>query len=91
MQVENDSGIGRHARNLSFLLSIITLISIVFGGFSTINSWIYRLEKIEEDYKIVTDQATKTADRISILNDKFVDMSIVVNRLEERMDIKLKK
>jgi septal ring factor EnvC (AmiA/AmiB activator) len=85
-----ETGLVLSTKRLGFILSLVTLASVIFGVFSTVNGWAYRIEKIEDDYKTVSEQTSKMADKVGNLNDQLVSLTITINRLEERMDARLK-
>lgn len=81
---ENEKGFSKIAKALSVILPLITLTSIVFGTVSTVTSEFNKIDRIEQDYKIVNDQLGKLSDRIADINTQMVEMKITAARIEER-------
>lgn len=86
---DNSGGFYVTARNVGFALSLITLTTIIFGGFSTVNSYAYKIDKIEQDYKSLSLENAKITDKVGKINDQLVDLSITLSRLEERLNARL--
>jgi hypothetical protein len=85
---EPNEGLFLSTKRLSFILSLVTMSSVIFGGFSTVTGYVYRVQKIESDLTVVFAQTSKMVDKVGTLNDQLVSLTITVNRIEERQDMR---
>ena len=71
-------------KNLGFLLSLLTLLGILYSGMNQLSSTLAKIESIDKDYQAVSKELDSMESRINALNTRVLDLSISVNRLDER-------
>lgn len=76
------------SKTIPTLIGIITLGTLVFTGISIVNSYAYRLDRLEADKIELSSSIDKLADQISTLNDKIVDLTISLNRVQDKTGVK---
>lgn len=79
-------------KSISAFLAVITLTVTLYTGVSNVNRYIYKIEKLEGDQVqllSLIDRLDKKLDqynaKFDISNDKIIDLTITLNRLEERL------
>jgi hypothetical protein len=78
-----------NTKNLSFTLSVITLCGAIFGGFSKVNEYAYKIERIESDYRSLSEDSAKLTEKITSINGQLVELTVTLGRLEERVEVRI--
>lgn len=79
---DKSPGIRVDARSISFVLAIITLVSLLFGAISTVNGYMYRVDTLEKRNVELTTQLQTLAETIQELSGTIVELRISITKLE---------
>ena len=87
-----EGGILITPKAISAFLAMITLAGSLYAGISKVNGYTYRIDKLEGDQVQITsliDRLDKKLDqynaKFDVMNDKIVNLTITINRFEERL------
>lgn len=81
---EDNKGFFVTTKTISAALGIMTLIGIGVTTVTTLNSYAFRIEKLETEKVEFASSVKNLTTRIEELNTKLVDLTITLNRLEDR-------
>lgn len=73
-------------RMISTILGVITLLGVFFSGVTVVNSYSYRLNALESDKVEFSANIISLTNKIEDLNLKIVDLTIALNRLQDRYE-----
>lgn len=76
---------------LGFMSSIIIVSGLIFTGFSAVTGVNYRLERVEQDTKILATDISNVSARLNELNTQLVTLTITLSKVEERLNARLEK
>lgn len=75
-------GITLNAKNISYLVAILGLVGILYGGVSTITGYAYRIETLELRESEVAKQIEGLNSHIVDLNKQISALTIAITKLE---------
>ncbi len=78
-------------RSLGFITSLLVFSGLLFTGISTVNGYQYRMERIEQDNKVLATDITTVSNKLNDLNTQLVSLTITLNKVEERLNARLEK
>lgn len=84
MAESTEKGLMITPKSISTTLGVIALGSALFTGISVVNSYSYRLDRLESDKVELTSSITQLTNKIDTLNTKLVDLTIALNRVQDR-------
>lgn len=73
-------GVVLNTRTISFLIALFTLTGILVTGVTWVNSYMFRVEALENRNKDLVQIIDNLNDKISVLNDKITDLTITLNK-----------
>lgn len=89
---DNDSpGFMVNTKTLGFIIGFVTISGFVFTGTTFINNYGFRLDKAEQENKVMAVEIAKISDKLDNLNSQLVSLTISLNRFEDRLNSKLDK
>lgn len=86
LRSDQEQSIAINSKTISAVLGLIALMTAVFTGISTVNGYAYRIEKLEADKILLSSSMDKLTQEISSLNAKIVDLTITLNRVQDRTE-----
>lgn len=86
LRSDQEQSISINSKTISAVLGLIALMTAVFTGISTVNGYAYRIEKLEADKILLSSSMDKLTQEISSLNAKIVDLTITLNRVQDRTE-----
>jgi cell division protein FtsB len=84
MTTEDVQGFVINQKTLSFLLALLTLISIVIGGVTVFNNYTFRIDQLEKQNTQLLAEVTNLNKKIDLLSEKIINLTISLNRVEDR-------
>jgi wobble nucleotide-excising tRNase len=85
MAAEELKGFYINQRVISFVLGIISLMSVVVGGVTVVNGYTNKIEQLEKRNVELVSEMNRLSDKIEELNKRLVDLTISITKLEERV------
>jgi len=82
--VKEDFGIVLNQRTISFIIGLITLFSLLFVGVSAWNDYTYRIDSLEQRNISLLNEITALNQRLVQLSDSIVELTITLNRVDDR-------
>jgi len=82
--VKEDLGIVLNQRTISFIIGLITLFSLLFVGVSAWNDYTYRIDSLEQRNISLLNEITALNQRLVQLSDSIVELTITLNRVDDR-------
>ncbi len=79
-----DRGFYLNNRTISFILGLVSMITIIVSGVTVFNGYIYRIDQLEKRNVELLSEVNLLTSKIDELNGKIGDLTISLNRLEER-------
>lgn len=87
----SEPGILINGKLIGFITSLFVITGLVFSAFSAVNGFSYRIERIEQDNKVLATDITKVSDKLASLNDQLASLTITLTKVEERLNARLEK
>lgn len=72
------------SKTVTTTISVLSLVGILWMAVTFVNSHTFRLEKLERDNVGFTSAIDKLSSKIDDLNVKIVELTISLNRLQDR-------
>lgn len=69
---------------LSFVISIVTLLTLLFGMVTMWNNYTYKIDQLEIRNAELLTEVNKLNAKIDKLNEKLVSLTIALNRIDDR-------
>lgn len=86
MTNETEAGIRITSKSITAIVGIFALSASIYGGVSKINSWDYRLERLEYEWSAQKGNVETLTREIKELNAQIVSLTIALNRLQFQQD-----
>ena len=83
---EQENGLYVTSRTVSAVLGVIALGVAIFSGVSAVNSYSFRLSKLESDQIRLLTTINDLNTKLDTLNVKIVDLTIILNRVQDRYE-----
>lgn len=74
-------------RGISAAVGLLGLISAAFMIVTTVNGYSFRLEQLESDKIELVTSITDLSGKLNVLNIKIVELTIALNRLQDRQEL----
>lgn len=87
----SEPGILINGKLIGFITSLLVITGLVFSAFSAVNGYSYRIERIEQDNKVLATDITRVSDKLAQLNDQLASLTITLTKVEERLNARLEK
>lgn len=84
MSNQPKSGVLVTTKTISATLAVLTLLSTLFVGATTINGYAFRIDKLEAERIELSSSIDQLNVRLDELNKQIVSLTIALNRLEDR-------
>lgn len=85
-QSPSDPGIHLNTRTIGLIVGIITIIGASFATFEKINSYEVRLNRVEYNESIRTQEMSLLAQELKLLNNKITDLTIELREFRAAND-----
>lgn len=86
--MEQERGVTITAKTLTTFITVCTVLGILFAGVSRVNSYDYRLASLETNKIEMENSISGLIKEIKDLNGKIVDLTIALNRVDARQNIR---
>ena len=77
-------GIMINQKTVSFIIGFITLMTLLGSGVTVVNNYSFRVEQLEKQNALLTTEVGSLNRKITVLSDKIVDLTISLNRVDDR-------
>jgi hypothetical protein len=70
----DEPGFRVDVKSMGFVIAFVTVIGFAIAGISKVNGWDYRIDRLEQDNKVITGEISKVANKLNELNDRLVSL-----------------
>jgi len=84
MSTDQEKGFYVTAKSLTTMLSLLALMTAMYTGVSSINSFAFRLDRLELEKIALVTTIEDLTNKVDLLNNKIIDLTIILNRVEDR-------
>jgi len=84
MTSEDIEGFVINQKTLSFILAFLTLVSVIIGGVTVFNNYTFRIDSLEKQNTQLLAEVKSLNNKIDILSEKIITLTISLNRVDDR-------
>ena len=84
MTSEDIEGFVINQKTLSFILAFLTLVSVIIGGVTVFNNYTFRIDSLEKQNTQLLAEVKSLNNKIDILSEKIIILTISLNRVDDR-------
>lgn len=87
----SNQGVAITSKHLGFIITLFTVLGIIYGIINGITSFTTKIELIEKEYNEVSGQLDTIQDKFDNVNEKINILTNTVTRLDERLNSRIEK
>lgn len=86
MTEPTEKGVLVTTKSITTIMSLIGIMVAVFSGVSIVNSYSYRIDRVEAVNVQFSSSLGQLTEKMDLLNKTVVDLTIALNRVQDRYE-----